>query len=69
MAKRSISESKADATHLAAMRIIDADALHRRMKTARLKALRLARESQDEKVAPTVTPAAKSKSRRSRMLA
>lgn len=69
MAKRSVSESKADATHLAAMRIIDAEALHRRMKTARLQALRLARESQDEKVAPPLTRAAKSKSKRGRMLA
>jgi hypothetical protein len=69
MAKRSVSESKANATHLAAMRIIDAEALHRRMKTARLQALRLARESQDEKVAPPVTRAAKSKSKRSRILA
>ncbi|TMJ37226.1 MAG: hypothetical protein E6G87_08765 [Alphaproteobacteria bacterium] len=69
MAKRSVSESKADATHLAAMRIIDAEALHRRMKTARLKALRLASESQDEKVGPTATRAAKAKSKRGRILA
>jgi len=69
MAKRSVSESKADATHLAAMRIIDAEALHRRMKTARLKALRLASESQDEKVGPTARRAAKAKSKRGRILA
>ena len=67
MAKRSVSESKADATHSAAMRIIEAEALHRRMKTARLKELRLASESQAEKVASTATP--KTKSKRSRVLA
>jgi hypothetical protein len=69
MAKRSVSESKADATHSAAMRIIDAEALHRRMKTTRLKELRLAQELQAEKIASTATPKAKSTSKRSRVLA
>ena len=69
MVKRSISESKAEATHSAAMRIIDAEGLHRRMKIARLKALRLASELEAEKLAPAATRVAKTKSKRGRTLA
>lgn len=69
MAKRNVSESKAEAIHVAAMRIIDAEAQQRRMKTARLKELRLAQESQAGKIAATSPAAAKSKAKRGRVLA
>lgn len=69
MAKRNVSESKAEAIHVAAMRIIDAEAQQRRMKTARLKELRLAQESQAGKIASTSPSAAKSKAKRGRVLA
>lgn len=59
MARRTASESKADVTHAAAMRIIDAEALHRRMKTVRLKELRMAQEAQAEEVKANSPPAPK----------
>ncbi|WP_368904347.1 hypothetical protein [Taklimakanibacter lacteus] len=45
MAKQSAGESRAEATHMAAMRIIDAEAQQRRLKTNRLRELRLAQEA------------------------
>ena len=69
MAKRNVSESKAEAIHIAAMRIIDAEAQQRRLKTARLRELRLAQESQAQKMASTSPPVAKSKTKRGRVLA
>lgn len=55
MVRRTTTESKADAIHTAAMRIIDAEALHRRMKTDRLRQLRLAREAEAGESAPPAT--------------
>jgi hypothetical protein len=69
MTKRNVSESKAQAIHIAAMRIIDAEAQHRRLKTARLKELRLAQEKQAEIMASTSPSVAKTKTKRARVVA
>jgi hypothetical protein len=63
MTRRSVSESKADATHAAAMQIIDAEALHRRMKTIRLRELRLAQEAQARSTGASAPKAGKRKAR------
>jgi hypothetical protein len=54
MTSRLSRESKAQATHVAAMRIVEAEKVQHRLKTARLRQLRLASRAQaDEDGKPT----------------
>ena len=46
MTSRMSRESKAQATHVAAMSIVEAEATQRRLKTARLRQLRLAHQAE-----------------------
>lgn len=48
MVTRNNRDTKADATHLAAMKIVEAERTHRQVKTDRLRALRLARQAETE---------------------
>lgn len=52
MVSRTARESKAQSTHVAAMRIIEAEQKQRELKTARLRKLRLATETEAEKTDP-----------------
>jgi hypothetical protein len=56
MVSRKARDAKADAVHVAAMKIIEAENAQRRLKTARLRALRLARQAE---IGPPDTQAAK----------
>jgi hypothetical protein len=49
MVSRTARESKAQVTHVAAMRIIEAEKMQQIMKTARLRKLRLARQCEADK--------------------
>ena len=64
MTKQSAGESRAEATHIAAMRIIDAEVQQRRLKTNRLRELRLAQEarSEDQTASPPPMTRRKAKS-------
>ena len=46
MTSRTSRESKAQATHLAAMKIVEAEKVQHRLKTARLRQLRLAQQTE-----------------------
>jgi hypothetical protein len=46
MASRTARESKAQSTHVTAMRIIEAEQKQQQLKTARLRKLRLAQQTQ-----------------------
>ncbi len=48
MASRTDRESKAQSTHVAAMKIIETEQNNRRLKTARLRELRLANQTEAE---------------------
>ena len=48
MVSRNNRDAKADATHLAAMKIVEAERRHLQVKTDRLRALRLARQAESE---------------------
>lgn len=48
MTSRMNRESKAQATHVAAMRIVEAEQAQQKLKTARLRQLRLARQAKTE---------------------
>ena len=49
MVSRTARESKAQLTHIAAMRIIESEKTQRQQKTARLRKLRLAQDESDRK--------------------
>lgn len=49
MVSRTARESKAQSTHAAAMKIIEAEQAQRRLKTVRLRMLRLARQAEADK--------------------
>lgn len=49
MASRVAKEFKAQSTHVAAMKIIEAEQKQHQMKTARLRQLRLARQDEADK--------------------
>ncbi|WP_119275065.1 hypothetical protein [Taklimakanibacter deserti] len=49
MVSRTARESKAQSTHVAAMRIIEAEKAQQQLKTARLRKLRLARQGEADK--------------------
>jgi hypothetical protein len=49
MASRTARESKAQSTHVTAMKIIDAEQRHQQLKTARLRKLRLAQQAEADK--------------------
>jgi hypothetical protein len=49
MASRTARESKAQSTHVAAMRIIEAEQMQQQAKTARLRKLRLAQQAQADR--------------------
>ena len=59
MTNKSAGESRAEATHVAAMRIIDAEVQQRRLKTNRLRELRLAQEARTGDQAVSSPPIAK----------
>ena len=63
MANKSAGESRAEVTHMAAMRIIDAEVQQRRLKTNRLRELRLAQEARREDQAASPPPIAKRKAK------
>ena len=63
MTNKSTGESRAEATHMAAMRIIDAEVQQRRLKTNRLRELRLAQEARTDDQAASSPPIAKRKAR------
>lgn len=46
MTSRTSRESKAQATHVAAMRIVEAEKAQHRLKTARLRQMRLAHQAE-----------------------
>lgn len=50
MVSRTAREFKAQSTHLTAMKIIEAEQKQRRLKTARLRELRLANQAEPEEV-------------------
>jgi hypothetical protein len=56
MVTRNNRDSKADATHLAAMKIVEAERSHRRVKTDRLRAQRLERQAEVEAPEPAPRP-------------
>jgi hypothetical protein len=49
MVSRTARESKAQSTHVAAMRIIEAEKTQQRLKTARLRKLRQARQGEADR--------------------
>lgn len=50
MVSRTAREFKAQSTHLTAMKIIEAEQKQRRLKTARLRELRLANQPEPEEI-------------------
>lgn len=50
MVSRTAREFKAQSTHLTAMKIIEAEQKQRRLKTARLRELRLAHQPEPEEI-------------------
>jgi hypothetical protein len=58
MVNRKARDAKADAIHVAAMKIIEAETAQRQLKTARLRALRLARQAE---IGPNVKQPVKTK--------
>ncbi len=50
MVSRTAREFKAQSTHLSAMKIIEAEQKQRRLKTARLRELRLANQVEPEEI-------------------
>lgn len=51
MANRESRETKANTTHAVAMKLVEMERAQGRVKTDRLRALRLAREAKDEALA------------------
>ena len=53
MVNRESRETKAETTHVVAMKIVETERTQGRVKTDRLRALRLAQEAKDEALAAT----------------